>query len=217
MRTLVSLAWVIPPLAVLAAGCGTSKASINTYADPSADFTTIQSISVFPMRNTSFAPAEARVMNRRITQVIAQRNPTVEILGPAEANDRLNDHGLADDYAAFLVNYVSSGIPDRGMLGQFGAALGTDAIMQAEIVQVVQEDAQAGYGGHKGYTRVTVRFSMLDCRNGRVLWEASSDGRRATAGNWGDAPPIIEAVELAVDKILDNMPRFGPVGTLNRP
>jgi hypothetical protein len=49
---------------------------------------------------------------------------------------------------------------------------------------------------------------MLDCLNGKLLWEASSDGRRETAigGTFAHAPPVIEAIQLAVDKILESLP-----------
>jgi len=224
MRTLPSLVRFVL-LAVLAAGCtpqGVRDFFDNggpeiighlisgvAYTDPTADFTAIQSVAVFPMHNTSFAPAESRELNRRITQVIEQKNPTIEILGPVEVNDRLNDHGLADDYNVFLAHSASGRTPDREMLGQLRAALGTDAILQAEIVQVIQEDSQ--FGGDKSFTRVRVRYSVLDCHKGKVLWEASGDGQRSTTTMPEGASPIVEAVELAVYKILDIMPRFGPV------
>jgi len=38
------------------------------------------------------------------------------------------------------------------------------------------------------------------------LWEASSDGIKGTPTTLESAPPIIEAVDLAVDKILSNLP-----------
>ncbi len=55
---------------------------------------------------------------------------------------------------------------------------------------------------------MTVRFTMLDCQNGKMAWEATSDGRRETAiaGEMFHAPPIIEAIYLAVDKVLETLP-----------
>lgn len=193
-------------LALCSVGCASSTATINTFSEPSADFGIISSVAVLPMRNTSFVPSEARVVNRRISQEFARRNPAATVVGPAEAAKLLNDNGLADDYAVFLTNYVASGIPDAELLGVFGEALAVDALIQGEVVNVYQED---GGSGNKGVTRVTLRFTMLGCQTGTLLWEATRDGRLTTALNTGAAPPIIEAVHLAVDKIITTMPRVG--------
>jgi hypothetical protein len=49
---------------------------------------------------------------------------------------------------------------------------------------------------------------MLDCQNRKMVWEATSDGRRETAlaGELFHAPPVIEAIQLAVDKVLETLP-----------
>ncbi len=189
---------------VASAGCATSRATINSYVDPNYTRGSIESIAVFPIRNARFAPSEAQQINRRISTVIHTKNQAIRIMSSTEAVNILNEHGLADDWAVFLDNYVASGVPDANALRDIGAALGIDAIMQGEIVNVFQQDGT--FGGNKGQTRVTVRFTMLDCRNGRMLWEASSDGVKTTATTLDKAPAIIDAVQLAMDKILDNLP-----------
>lgn len=203
----------IPVLAGLAgllltsvAGCATRKATINTHTDASYSPGDVRSIAVFPIRNTRAAPSEARQVTRKVTQAINSDAPSTKIVGPNEAVEALNNKGLADDWAEFLENYVKSGVPDSQMLREIGNALEVDAIVQGEVVNVYQEDGQ--YGGNKGTTRVTVRFTMLGTRDGSLLWEASSDGLRETGTTLGDAPPVIEAVNLAVDKIIQNMPPF---------
>ena len=136
---------------------------------------------------------------------INRQNPEIELVSSVTAVARLNEHQLASDWAIFLDNYVSSGVPDASLLGEIGAAIGVDAIIQGEILNVFQQD---GAEGQKGITRVTVRFTMLDVNNGKLAWEATSDGRRETAlgGDMFHAPPIIEAIELAVDKLLSTLP-----------
>jgi hypothetical protein len=188
------------------ASCATHSATISSYVDPTLQRGLIQSIAVFPVVNTRMAPSEAQQVNRRVSFVIHQRDPQIELMSSVEAIDRLNEYGLADDWAVFLQNYVSSGVPDATVLGEIGSALGVDAIIQGEVLDLYQQDGDAD--GRKGVTRVTVRFSMLDCLNGKLLWEASSDGRRETAigGTLAHAPPVIEAIQLAVDKILESLP-----------
>ena len=191
-------------LTLLVAGCATSRATINTFVDPAFSKGSIERLAVFPIRNARFAPSEAQQLNRRISTVIHAKNPAIELISSVEVINSLNERELADDWATFLDNYVASGVPDANALREIGTAVGVDAIMQGEIVNVFQQDGS--YGGSKGQTRVTVRYTLLDCRDGRLLWEASSDGVKTTATTLDHAPPIIEAVQLAMDKILDNVP-----------
>lgn len=96
-------------------------------------------------------------------------------------------------------------LPYNGtFLNQLGTLLGVDAIMQGEMVNVTQQDGV--YGQNKGQTRVTVRFTILGTKEGKLLWEASSDGIKGTATAMEEAPPIGEAVSLAVEKIMANLP-----------
>lgn len=126
------------------------------------------------------------------------------IVSSAEAIQVLNDSGLADEWARFLDNYNSSGIPNASVLRDIGHVLGVDAVIQGEIVNIQQSDGV--YGGNKGTTRVTVRYSMMGVQSGKLLWEASSDGLRTTATTLESAPPVIEAVQLAQQKILATLP-----------
>lgn len=189
---------------LIVVSCAVQKATINTYVDPNYQSGRINRIAVFPIRNARLAPSEAQEINRKISMGLKQRNPQIQIVSSAEAIRVLNDHDLADDWAVFLDNYLTSGVPDSKILREIGHALVVDAILQGEIVNILQEDGH--YGRNKGTTRVTVRFTMLDVERGKLVWESSSDGIRTTATTVEPAPPIIDAVNLAVDKILASLP-----------
>ena len=121
-----------------------------------------------------------------------------------EAISLLNDNDLAGTWSVFLKNYYSSGIPDKKDLNKIGNALGIDAILQGEIVNVFQRDK--GFDDKGGETKVTLRFSMFSTIDGILLWEASSDGVKTYLYDNDSAPPVIDAVDLAVDKILTTLP-----------
>ena len=110
-------------------------------------------------------------MNRRILAGIVAKNPSIKLLSAAEATRLLNEKSLASDWARFLDNYSTSGVPDSQALKKFGEALGVQAILQAEMVTVVQEDG--AFGRQPGTTRVTVRATMLSLTDGKLLWEAT--------------------------------------------
>jgi len=195
---------LISLLILFTLACAVQKATLNMYVDPTYDKNSINSIAVFPIRNARIAPSESNQINRKISVAINKSNPEIKILGQAEAVNLLNEHDLAEEWAKFLENYVMSGVPDQGLLETIGEALQVDAIIQGEVLNVFQQDGE--YMRNAGQTRVTVRFTMLDVKKAKVLWEASSDGIRKTATNIEDAPPLIEAVNLAVDKIIGNLP-----------
>lgn len=185
-------------------GCAVSKATLNSYVDPNISNEKITRIAIFPIRNAKFAPSEAQQINRKISMVINQQNSQIKIMSSNEAINKLNENDLASTWAVFLDNYSSSGVPDKNVLYDIGQSLGIDAVIQGEIVNVFQQDG--AYGINRGTTRVTVRFSMLSTNSGKLLWEASSDGIKGTPTTLESAPAIIEAVDLAVDKILTNLP-----------
>lgn len=191
-------------LAIPIIACASSKATINSFTDPSYSAQDVESIAVLPIRNARLAPSEAQSVTRRVSQAIHGKAPKIRLMGPTESVQALNDHDLAHDWATFVEDYVKSGVPDAEALGRIGKALNVDALVQGELLNVQQEDGE--FGGNKGQTRVTVRFTMLGTRDGTLLWEASSDGIKKTATTLSDAPAIIEAVNLAVNKILDNLP-----------
>lgn len=203
MRNLY-LIFIALVLSTLFYGCAVSKATLNSYVDPNISNEQIRNLAIFPIRNAKFAPSEAQQINRKISMVINQKNSQIQIMSSNEAINKLNENDLASTWAVFLDNYSSSGVPDKNVLFEVGKALGIDAIIQGEIVNVFQQDG--AYGSNKGTTRVTVRFSMLSTYSGKLLWEASSDGIKGTPTTLESAPPIIEAVDLAVDKILSNLP-----------
>lgn len=200
---LTSAFFLIALLFVLT-GCAVSKATINTYTDPNFSAEKISTLAIFPILNSKFAPSESQQINRKVATAINQRNPSISIMSSNEAINKLNEMGMANKWAQFLDNYSSSGVPDKNFLIEIGNALGIDAIMQGDIVKISQEDGS--YGRNAGTTRVTVRFTMLSTRSGKLLWEASSDGIKGTATTLESAPPIIQAVELAVDKVLKTLP-----------
>ncbi|MFW6035299.1 MAG: hypothetical protein ACOCRZ_03490 [Halothermotrichaceae bacterium] len=199
----IVLALIVFTFIFVLIGC-TDKATINTYSDPSFSKNTITKLAVFPMKNTKLAPSESRTINRKIAQGIKDTDPTIEIISASEATKVMNREGLTDKWADFLDDYSSSGVPNTDTLFKVGDALGVDGIMQGEIVNIVQADGHYGWNG--GVSQVTVRYSILGTDSGKLLWEATSEGRKDTLTTLEDAPPLIEAIMLAQEKIIENLP-----------
>lgn len=187
-------------------GCATQGASIDTYSDASFSKESIRSLAILPIRNARLVPSEATTLNRRLVQGINGKGPNLQLIGPTEANDIINENNLVDLYTQFLQSFATSGIADKSKLKEIGNALGADAIFQAEIMGVEQRDGQFGWSVAK--SEITVRATILDTKTGRLLWEASAAGKARSATTLADAPPMVRAITPAIEKILENLPQF---------
>lgn len=190
---------------LLLAGC--SSASINSYVDPALGARRLTSLAVLPLRNGRLAPTQGLEITRDFTSAVHRKDPDLRILGPAAAADSLNAAGLTDSYATFLRDYATSGIPDRAVLRNVGAALRVDAIMQGEILSLAQRDGH--FGVARGRTVVTISVSLFDAQSGTLLWQGTSTGDAERTTTAGAAPPVADAIQLAEQKIIDAMPPIG--------
>ncbi|MEX2490475.1 MAG: hypothetical protein WD425_01805 [Nitrospirales bacterium] len=140
-----------------------------------------------------------------MNQAIAAANPNLRLISANDFNNFLNDLGLADDYADFIEDYVTSGIANREFLEQLRDQ-DIDAILLSELSSVFQQDG--AYARNKGETRVTLSFSIINTATNDVICTASADGVRGTATTVETAPPLIEAIMLAVEKNQEAVPRL---------
>lgn len=195
-------------IAIFAAGlgvaCATHTASVRSYTDPGAQPGTVRTLAVFPIRNAPLAPGDAQQMNRSVSAELARLHPNVRITGPAEVVRILNEVDLAKEWARFLEDYSASGVPDSKRLQSIGNALQVQAVLQGELVNVVHQDGVAFV--RQGSARVTIRFSLLDTQSAKTLWEATSDGLQTRKTTVGAAPPLIDAINLALGKLIPLVP-----------
>jgi hypothetical protein len=189
---------------LLIGGCAINKGTINSYVEPTYEKGSVKSVAVFSVRNARFAPSEAREINKQIIQALVNKNPEVKIVSPSEALRKINESDLAEKWADFVEDYYTSGIANRSILAEVAKQLNVDAVMQGQVLNVYQVDGNGS--NRKGQTRITVSFSIVQTATAKTIWEASSDGIKGNATIFGAAPPIADALALAIDKITTNMP-----------
>jgi TolB-like protein len=181
---------------------GCQNASLDSYVDPSYSAKEIHKVVVLPMTNASITPGQAQELARAFAQGMQRTNPGLEVMGAGEAIDKINAANMADEWATFLRNYNTSGIPNTNTIKRVGKALGVDAIVQGSILNVSQKDSN---GYDYPMTRVTVRYGAINAKTGVLLWEISSEGTIQPYSY--TAAPIIDAIRLAHAKILESIPR----------
>ncbi|MCK5457256.1 MAG: hypothetical protein KAI45_09030 [Melioribacteraceae bacterium] len=200
-------------ISAIFAGCSASNDNLNSYVDPSLDISLMHKIALFPIEDSEFLNSEIRIIDQKIETTIHNINSDIVVISSINADYLLDSYKLKALWLDFLDNYSSSGIADKNDLILFGDAFKIDAIIYGEIVNVHRVDGrdafygvEGTYGGNEGMTKVTVKYKMLSTRRGKLLWESSSDGITKTRELDVSAPPVIDAVKLAVDKIFSNLP-----------
>jgi hypothetical protein len=181
---------------------GCTTASLDSFVDPSYSSKDIRKVVVLPMTNAGITPGQAQELSRAFAQGMLRANPNLEIMGAGEAIDKINAADLADEWATFLRNYNTSGIPNTNTVKRIGSTLGVDAIIQGSVLSVSQKDSN---GYDYPMTRVNVRYGAISAKTGAMLWEISSEGTIQPYSY--TAAPVIDAVRLAHDKILRSIPK----------
>lgn len=188
---------------LLFTGCSISKGTINSYIEPTYSQGSIKRLAVFSVRNARFAPSEARQINKQIIRALVAKNPNLKIVSPSEALRKINDNDLAHKWAEFVEDYYTSGIANKSILADVSKSLNVDGVLQGQLLSVRQVDGDNW--AIKGHTRITISFSIVETHTAKTVWEATSDGIRGNATS-NPAPPIADALALAIEKITANMP-----------
>lgn len=202
-RVTLTLGLVSVGLVGLLVGCAPT-ARTNVYVNPTLQRGTISALAVLPIRNARLAPSEGQEVNRKVTQALHDQSPDVKIIGSAAVTDMLNQADLVDVYSNFVRDYAASGVPNVKTLKRLGKALSVDAILQGELVDLRQLDGV--FGVRPGTTQVTMRLSILSTQNGDILWEGNAQGTARTATTLESAPPVYEALNVAVERLLGQLP-----------
>jgi len=178
----------------------------TTRAHPALSTQIVRSIAVLPIQNRRVTPEENRDMSTRFISAFAARNPTIEIVKPADAVALLNNASLAQRYTMFLRDYTITDIPDKPLLSDVGKALRADAIAQGAVVEIIQRNGF--FNIQPGMTQVTVRYRIISTSTGALLWEGMGSASRTTLTDLEKAPTLHHQLAIAQQAILDTLPRL---------
>ena len=198
---------------LLLAGCVTSDSGLNSYVDPIFNLSKINKIALFPMENSDFSFSEERILDTKVIAALHSKNPELEIMSSYTTINLLNAYNLTQVWSNYLYNYDSSGLQSKHDLFLSWETLKIDAILFGEIVGIHKVDGRDDlfaiddvHGGNQGLTKVTVKYRMLSTNEAKIVWESTCDGIKKTREIEVSAPPVIDAVKLAVDIIFTNLP-----------
>lgn len=191
--------------AMLLYGCASSGADVQNYQDPNFQNVKLKKIAVLPVRNTYLNVGDANSINRYFMTELSRKTKRYEFVGPEESIEKLSKDSLVEPYYKYLVAYATTGIPNREIIKKVCESLGVDGIIQGEIFDVKKKDGS--YGSNKGETRCQLRYSAVTGSDGKVVWESTVEAHQTTGTTLEDAPPLMDVVKLAMDKILESVPK----------
>lgn len=186
-------------LGMFMSGCQT--ASLESYVNPGYNHASIKRVAILPISNSKLSAGNAAEVSSSFAKAVSRRNSSLVLISGSESVARLNSLGKADLWSEFLRNYSTGGIPNTTSIKEVAASLGVDAIIQGTIIEIKQEDSN-GYS--YPMTRVVLRYTMFNAADGAILWEVTGDGSIQPYSY--KAVPIFEALKLANDKVLENLP-----------
>jgi hypothetical protein len=77
---------------ILCVGC--TRSNVDSFTDPSLGNSNIRSIAIFPLRNARTSASEAIEIDRKVSEALHRRDPSLKIMGPAESGAAVNSSGL---------------------------------------------------------------------------------------------------------------------------
>lgn len=200
MRTLRLL--FVGLMLLLIVGCG-PKVFIDDFTNDSYFIGQAKKMAVLPIVNTQLNPNRAHQIDTAVTKMLKSKNPSIIIVDVPEATKAINKYKLADQWADFIRNYATSGIPDAQILRAVGKAINVDAVIQGKILNLAF--VHGIYGERMARTSLELRYSLFSCQNGELLWQATFEGYQM-ASAISAAPPAEPILEAIIDKMSIYLP-----------
>ena len=141
------------------------------------------------------APASLQGFNpflsHGLVAALAEVAPPIRASPIHEVTNRLNEHGLAGEYAELIAGFTRSGILDRDRLRRIGSALGTRYVFLPGVAELnqslVDRFETAGFKLIRNQvTTLRLWLQLWDVQLGRIAWESVGE---VTVVN-----PIVSAV-----------------------
>jgi len=204
MKTIISYVLIVFSV-FIHTSCGGSGAESQNYQDPTLETYNIKTIAILPIRNSYLNIGDAKEINRHFMSGLSRVNKKYVLIGPDEAIEKMNKDSLVEKYYNYVATYSTTGISNSEVVKKIGESISCDAIVQGEIYNVIKKDGH--FGQNKGETRCNVRYSLISVKDGKTLWETTSEGYETTSTTLSDAPPVMNVVKLAMDKIIESIPK----------
>src|SRR5262249_22367094 len=153
--------------------------------------------------HATLAPDQARILNEAMSAKWQAINPQVRIIASAQSLMQLAQHDTVQRYKDMAELYYVTGAIDDKKVGEVCAVLHADALLQGALYGTPQQDASLV---NWATTKVTLGYSLISCKDGQIIWGASSDASHKGLWSWSQAVPVYEVMLIAQAAIYPSIP-----------
>lgn len=209
---------------MLGGGCAHRPGSLETYTTPELRQQAISSVALMPIRDIWLTPEEGGKLDGVLAQMVENEYPQIRVRDAGEVSNLLDQLTLKTRWQNYYDDYSIRGVPDTALIALVGEALGVDAIIQGELVDVrlsaasnqevlenlpPQDRTELPDSSARPISgTVNVQFSMAMFGVGvrDLVWQASAGGETKTSDNPTGDLPISVAAREAIARISKALP-----------
>jgi hypothetical protein len=174
---------VIAVAAMLVTACAPARIShTHTTSTSRLEPPKVTELSQHPVATLGLlAPANLHgfspFLSHALLTALAEVAPPIRVSPAHDTLNRLNDHGLAGEYAELIAGFARSSILDRDRLRRVGAALGARYVFLPGVAALdhglVDRFEVAGFKLIRNQvTTLRLWLQLWDAQSGRILWES---------------------------------------------
>lgn len=217
-------------ISILVIGCQ-KKHPVKVYTDPSLKPDAIEKVAVLPftsmLHHAEDPDGEAPRMLEQFFMPELDTRDDYNFIAPSSVQYALQSLELEDAVAKFLKEWPTSKTPDVKILSAVAERLACDAFL-IPVVDLWQKDEADYQENASSATYVGATITLVDARNGTILFEASDEdysesartettdrtvirgGSGAVKSDFGDkvfkAPPFEGVVRKVVTALVSSIP-----------
>jgi len=134
-------------------------------------------VAIFGLRASASLQGVSPFLSHAFVAALAEVTPPIRVSSAHDTVNRLNEQGLAGEYAELMAGFAQSSILDRDRLRRIGSALGSRHVFLPGVAELdhslVDRFEMAGFKLVRNHvTTLRLWLQLWDAQSGRILWES---------------------------------------------
>ena len=201
MRLNIILLFAISALLI---NCSITNQTIEINKSAEIDSLQYFYIALMPINEAYLSNDEIEDINDDLNSHFGNFFGYIKFLNIEQFELFLKSNNLWDKTLVMWNDYVETGVINKEVLLDIRKETKINTILFGQVLSV-----QKTFGKHRaqiGESTAEVKFTIFSTITGNVIWEAVCSGTQGNAHSDQPVPSTIEAVEVALDEIMHNLP-----------
>lgn len=188
----------------IVAACSPTKSTIKEYTAPEFKLEAIRTVGLIKHNAEYLTENEIVAADEKLFKEIQKRFKDIKFYDAVSVSNKLKVYNMENVWEGFWKNYMSTGSVDETLLFDMAEVLKVNAVLHGEVMEVNKI-----YGEHRktiGQTSAKIKYALFSLKSGKLLWEATVTGIQENAHSDQPVPKAIEAVNIAITDVINNLP-----------